>query len=149
MDMDVLDFAVSITTPGGLLQLEDPLNGYSVHRESLGTTTNGLRRQEISNPYVEGTFVPQAVRDNVTETLSVWIEGATFAEVDERVDRFISGLSQMQYLVAVRMETLTTTWRCLPADYSIEFSGEQRFSRLALVKAQVPRLPSMTKVVAP
>lgn len=145
----VLDFAVSITTPSGVLALENPVGGYSVHRESLGTRSITLRKKEITSPYVEGSFVPQAVRENVTEVLSVWVEGPNFATVDARIDALLAGYSQMQYIVTMRMGTLTETWRCSPADYTIEFSGEQRFSLLALVKAQIPRLPTLTKVVAP
>lgn len=146
----VLDFGVTITTPAaGILVLEDSVNGYEVHKDSFGQRATTLRKQEISSSYVEGSFVTQAVRENVTETLAVWVSGSTDAIVDDRVAALISCLSQLQYRIAVRFGTRTETLLCQPADYVIEFPAEQRFSKLALVRAQIPRSPTTTKVTAP
>ena len=68
-----LDLTCRITTADGVLELEDVEGGYELHRDALGAFKVGWRRHTVSNPWVEGSFTVGAVRENVEETLAVWV----------------------------------------------------------------------------
>jgi len=71
----------------------------TVYRVNKGTFENSaitFRRDEVTNAFVEGKFLVNALRDNVTETLAIyaygdsspaWVSGTTYA-----VDVFVSYL---------------------------------------------------------
>ena len=44
---------------------------------------------------------------------------------------------------------LREEWVCQYSDYTIESDQNLRFSTLALVKAQVPHLPTVTRTLVP
>lgn len=143
-DAEQLDISVKIQTPTGWLDLEDPDSGYEVHAESLGERSVTYRKTEASSPWVEGTFPISAVRDNVVESLSIYVRGDTTYEFKRRVQVLTDAIEQLSYLLLVRIEDASEYWQCFPADYSIQTQHEYLHARLGVVRAQVPRLPAVT-----
>lgn len=141
--MRTLALSAQIETTEGWLELEDPENGYSLHKDSFSQQQVTRRKQEIEGEWVEGSFTTRSVRNNVTETLAVWVEGATPWEARQRRERLLNALGQLSYQFKLKDEDELQTWDCQPADYSLEAGQELRFARLVLVRAQVPRLPEV------
>lgn len=141
----MLDVSFSIYAPSGWLDLEDPANGYEAHRDTRGTRAVSWRKREISSNYVEGTFVNDAVRENVIEALAIYVRGDDPFQLDERVTALTNALEQLHYLVRARTGNLLETWSCMVAEYTIETSMEMQHATMALVRASVPRLPTVTK----
>lgn len=134
-----------IETPGGWLQLQDPDNGYELHKDSFNGSSVGSRKTTIESDWVEGEYVTRAVRTNVNENVAVWVEGATPFECWGRVEAFVAGLEQLQFKLRATFADSRETWTCFYSDYQIESSQEMRFSTLVLVRATIPRLPTLLR----
>jgi hypothetical protein len=144
-----LDVSLQLMTPGGWLELEDPDNGYELHKDSFATRSVSHRKQEAASDWIEGSYTARSVRENVVEEIVVWVSGATHFVMDARVDALLAGLEQLSYPVIRRTTDLQETWSCTVADYTIETSQEYSMATLALVRAKVPRLPAVDKVQVP
>lgn len=143
---DVLNVQISLETPTGWVDLEDELNGYYLHSDTMGTRSGTHRKTEVSNEYVAGTFVVRAVRENVTEALVIYVQGATPFQLKERVKVIEDGFDQLHYNVMIKDSDSVETWNCQLADYTLETSQPYQFATLALIRATVPRLPQVTRV---
>lgn len=141
----MVDIAFSIHGPGGWIDLEDLEGGYEVHKDTRATQSVTFRKQEISSPYVEGTFTNEAVRENVTEPLVIYVYGDSAFELDARVSAVTDALEQLQYEIKAQIGNLEETWTCSTADYAVETSQEFIHATMALIRAQVPRLPTVVK----
>ncbi|HEY5727423.1 MAG TPA: hypothetical protein VIV08_02305 [Acidimicrobiia bacterium] len=139
----MLDVSFAIEAPSGWLELEDPANGYEAHKESRIDQSVTWRKQEISSNYVEGTYVNDAVRENVTETIAIYVDAPTPFVLMERVTALTDALSQIRYQVAMRSGDLLETWDCGVADYTIQTPQEMINARMAVVRAVIPRRPTV------
>lgn len=106
-----------------------------------------FRKVEAANRWVEGSVPTSAVKENVSYPMSVYIGGADHAELDQAVRALEAALSQKTFTATVTeldngLATVTTTYTCFAANYAVETTLEYRYATLALVKAEVPTLPS-------
>lgn len=135
-----LDLKVLIETSTGWVDLSDGVR-FDIEASSFGDSTVSWRKQETSNTWVEGSYVSSAVREDVTEVLSVWVYGESRLEHEQLKRLLTDALGQLQYRIMVRMDEAVTYWQCEPADYTITSGHEMRHARLALVKASISRKP--------
>lgn len=142
MDLDV---SAQIETASGWLVLEDAVNGYELHKESFNNRAVTWRKQDVSSDWLEGTYTNHAVRGNVIEPVAVYVTAATPYALSVKMDALTDALGQIQYGLKVRFGDLEETWTCFPADYAVEAGQELRFATMALVRAQIPHLPTITK----
>lgn len=139
-----LEVFASILTPTGWIELEDEPNGYWLHKDAFAKKAVSHRKREVSSEWVAGTFVADAVRENVIEDVVVYVQGRTPYEMRQRLDALTDGFDQLSYKMTLTEGDLEETWQCNLADYSIECGQEFRLARLAIVRASVPRLPGVT-----
>lgn len=145
------NLAVSLTlaTPTGVIELEDPAGGYSLHKDTYTQAAHTFRKQEITSEWTEGTFYGRAVEDNVTETVAVWVNGTSQFDFQAKVEAVLAGFRQLQYQMVKTIGDARWTWQCFVADFSIETSQEFLFATTGLIRAQVPRLPHPAVVQVP
>lgn len=144
-----LDIAMAIQAPSGWVELENLPGGYQVHKESRAEQATSWRKQEISSNFVEGTYVNDAVRENVTETVAVYVYGPTSFDLQARVKVLTDAFSQIRYSMRFRDGNLLTTWDCGVADFTVQTPQEMINATMAVVRAQVPRRPSVTTAKVP
>ena len=125
------------------LQLEDPAGGYELHAETFATRQVSHRKKDVSSEWVEGEYTQRSLRENVVEAVSVWVSGETVGETMTRMRALTSCLDQPNFGIRWEIDGYSETWQCQSSDYSIESDQPMLFSRLCLVKAQVPRLPGV------
>lgn len=141
-----LDVSARISTPFGWLEVN--YGPYELHRSSFGETQRTMRRTQTTNPFVPGTFTVNAVPDNVTETLAVWVTGDSHYEMDVALQTLIEALEAPSFLMEKRVEDSLEMWWCFSADVQIQTQAEYLHARKALVNAQVPRLPQVQRSMA-
>lgn len=147
MSAPTLDVSAAIQAPTGWIQLEDRINGYSLHDEFGATRGTTQRKTDTSSEWVEGTFTVRAVRENVTESVAVWIEGPTPFVLADRVQALTDALDQLSFQMVVRFADSQETWQIVqPADYVEQYEKAYRFATTCLVKATISRLPSLSRV---
>lgn len=141
--VDDLDLECSIEGPAGWIVLEDEANGYSLESSSFGEASTTHRKTEVSSEWIEGSFVVRSVRENVTETLAVYVTGATPYELATRLAALTNALEQNSFILTTRWGNLAETYYCSVADYKVTASQPLRFATMALVTATVPHLPTV------
>ena len=144
-----LDVHAEIETPTGWLELEDIANGYELHAESFSQRQVQSRKVEADGEWANGSYTVRATVGNVVETVSVWVKAPSPFDLAERLDPLLAGLHQLQFRFRVTTGNLREEWVCQYSDYTIESDQNLRFATLALVKAQVPRLPDLVRTMVP
>lgn len=134
-------FGVEITYGAAWIDLNDLLN-YRVSAEAFGTKAQVLRRITTTSPYFDGTFLIHSTKENITESVTVFVYGVSQNHVTENLLQLEELFSQPAYRIRVRMEDHMETWTCQPGDYTIERTHVYMHNTMAAFKAQVPRMPS-------
>ena len=131
-----------ISTPSGWLNLEDPVNGYALEKTTLGNTQISTTQITAQSNFVEGTVVLNSVRQQVQETLSVWVTGDSTSQLWSRRDVLLSALNQLQYQVCLVIEDMAVYFTCTPANpITITYQQEFMFARTCQVAATLNRYP--------
>lgn len=142
-----LDISCKIETPTGWVELNDGRR-YVLEASSFGERSVSWRRSEATSTFVEGSYVTSAVRENITETLAVWVLGSDRLEHTLARRRLTEALEQMTWRLMVRVEDVSTFWTCFASDYTVSAARELTHARRALVTAKVARLPGEETVLA-
>lgn len=135
-----LSIGARITTPTGWLDLNDRTS-YQLEASSFGDRAVSWRKREVASDYVEGSFLVNAVRDNITEKLAVWVRGETHYDLARNRERLEEALCQLTYRLSFRTSDVTRYWEATVADYSVNTQREFLHSCIALVSATIPRHP--------
>lgn len=135
--------AARISTPYGWLYLGQGTQ-YRLGAGSFENQQTTFRRSEVQSPYVEGTFVINALRENVTESLDVIVEERPNLGTADAVRALGAALSQVRYAVQVQIRRDVWTWQAYAADHSVQTKREFVHARLAQVQAEIPRDPNVT-----
>ena len=141
-----LDISCRLTTPNGWLEV----NGgkYRLSADAFNSSATTWRRREASNPFVEGTWTVSAVRENISEQLSVWVRGDTPEQTSACVQELLDALAQRNFGIEVAFDSVTRFYTCFVADAQVSMTGPMRVARMAQVTAEVPRHPVYTETPA-
>lgn len=135
--------AARISTPYGWLYLGGNTQ-YRLGGASFEDRQTSFRRSEVSSPYVEGTLLINALRENITETLEVIVEERESMGLQDAVRALGVAFSQIRYVVQVQLRRDLWTWNAYAADHSVQTRREFVHARLAVVRAEIPRDPHDT-----
>jgi len=144
--VNALTFTAQTTTfteSGKWLNVNDGLT-YRLGKGSLEETSIQYRKDEVTNAFIEGSFVLNALKQNTIETLVVYVLGETTSDVQYNVKVLTDALSQSSFWVKMIIEDSSSVWRCYAADYVINTPVEFLHARRATVKAMIPRDPNET-----
>lgn len=136
---DSLLVGCRITTSGGWIDLMKP--PYRLSADAFAEQQVSWRRSDVSSPFVEGSWTVNAVRENVTETLDVWVRCEDTSALAVAVEELLAALSQLNYGIELTFDNVRSFYQCYVADVAVKSPREFRFSRMAQVSAQVPRHP--------
>lgn len=120
------------------------LNDWTTTRlagDSLGSQDVRHRVQKVTSPYIEGQFTVTALRDEVGESLSVWVKAPTLSELRSDLATIAEALDQPSYKVALWMGDHWAVWFASAADYRIEMSPPMLHERMAKLTATINRYP--------
>lgn len=136
------DPVISAEISTGATPLE--LNGdtYELERGALEEIAVSWRKQTVDNTWVEGTFVINAVKENVVLPLNVWVSAETQIALRDAVTALTDALSQLSFTLAIDIDGAVTTWTCQVADYRVTQQQAFLFAKQALVQASVPAFPT-------
>ena len=147
MSAPVLDVAARILGPAGWIDLEDEANGYTLHDDFANSRSTTQRKTDTMGDWVEGTFTVRAVRENVTESVAVWVDAVTPYQLATKVEALTDALDQLAFQMEVRFGDSQETWQIVqPADHIEAYDKAYRFATMCLVRATVSRLPTLTRV---
>jgi hypothetical protein len=117
---------------------------YRLHPDSFADSTTSWRRSEVENPFVEGKWTVNALRDNVEENLTIWVKSDGITSTAQAVEDLKTVFSQLNYLIQVTFDNDMYTYHCQVADCTVKASHELRHNGMAQVTFAVPRHPAST-----
>lgn len=145
-----LEVACRIQSPTGWLNLQDPSGGYELEVSTVGERAVAHRKVEASSGWMEGSYYTRTVRENVTETLAVYVFGSSAADYDAKEKALTDAFDQLSFQVIMSVGNSQKIWDCWVSDYTITTSRDHRFYKMGLVNAQVPRMPTVkTRTITP
>lgn len=125
------------------LDVSDGVN-YRVNSATFENSAVTFRRDEVTNAFVEGKFLVNALRDNITENLVIYVYGDTIASLKTKIDALTTAVSQVNFNVRVTLENSQRLWQCWASDYTVNITNPMYHNRQAMVTIQLHRLPSET-----
>lgn len=114
---------------------------------SFNEQRRSLRKDMASSPFVEGEVAVLAVPGLVTEVVEVYVNGSSWAQIDESVELLVSAFEQLSYQMRVQREDSVVVYSCTPAETTVSRNREQYHAYMAVVTAEVPRQPSVSREV--
>jgi hypothetical protein len=117
---------------------------YRINKSTFEESAITFRRDEVTNAFVEGKFLVNALRDNVTEALEIYAYGATTPALKTAIDTVTALVSQIVFRVRVTLDGSQRLWECFASDYTVNVTNEFFHNRQALIKIQLQRLPTET-----
>lgn len=142
--------SVQITSPTGVIELEDEANGYSLHGDTFASETYTHRKVEVNSPWLEGTYAVDAVLDNTVEALVVWVSGlapdGTYSHFlfRTRLNALKKCFDQISYQITRTIGDAVEAWDCEVSDYTVETQQEFLFATRGVLRVPVPRRPTAT-----
>jgi hypothetical protein len=136
---------VALETLVGWVDLEDVANGYEIHRDSFAQRAVTHRKTEVSSEWIGGSWFSRAVPENYMEAVVVWVTGDTPFQLAERVSVLTNTFDLLGYGMRFTNNDLREVWACQLADYVIETSQPFMYATTAVVRATVPRLPTVVR----
>jgi hypothetical protein len=134
-----LPLSVLMSTPVGDVELNAA--PFRVAGETFSSISVSHRRQEVTNPFVEGTYVVNSLRENLTTPLSVWVSGPTKSQLALSLDMLKSACDQSLFTVRVTVEDWVQNWQCFSSDYTVGLQREYLHATMALVDIQLNHHP--------
>jgi hypothetical protein len=119
-------------------------NTYRVNKSTFEESATTFRRDEVTNAFIEGQFLVNALRENITETVDIYAYGATTPALKSAIDAVTALISQIVFRVRVTLDGSQRMWDCFASDYSVNVPSEFFHNRQALIKIQLQRLPNET-----
>ena len=142
-DRDTLtNFSVEISYGTTWISLTDHRRFY-MSSEDFGDKSQSLRRITAQSPYYEGTYLVHAVRENVTETISVYVLGSSQNQVTENILLLEELVSQFSFRVRLTLDDHVETWKCQQADYTIQRGHVLMHNGRAMMRLSINRLPDV------
>jgi hypothetical protein len=129
-----------ISTPSGWLSLNDKVV-FTLAAGSFETSQTTHRKQEVTSPFLEGTYAVNALRENITEPVSVYIKGATHSLMRSALEALKAAFDQVSFTMLIIRGGSSQTWHCYASDYEVGTRREFLHATLAQLTAQVVRAP--------
>jgi len=127
---------------GAWLNVNDG-SSYKIAKGSFENSATTFRKDEVTNPFVEGKYVVNALRENVTEALNIYVLGTDNITVRNRIQTLVDAIRVNQFLIKVTLGNAQQIWQCFAADFTINTQLEFLHSRRATVNMTVTRNPTV------
>jgi hypothetical protein len=134
---DSIELSVRITNPGGgWIELNDHVT-FTIADGSFASEGVTWRRKQDTNEFLEGTYLVNALRENVTRPLNVWVTGDTHYDLEVALEKLKDLVGQRAFQVVRTVENVSTLWDCQASDYVTESDRPLLHARMAQLKVQL------------
>lgn len=104
------------------------------------------RRREVRSPYVHGSTLVGAVKENLSITLQILVEGDDAEDLVSKMSLLLRAFEQPRYRVGITVDGASYEWYCQPADYQTNTDGSFRADHwrqhVQVVTFRIPRDPT-------
>lgn len=135
MSGPLLDVTVLISTPEGPLSVNEGI--FELAADTFGTVSVTHRRSEATNPFIEGSYTVNSLRENMAVPLNVYVRGKDHAEFQAGIKQLAAAFDQSTFEVQRVVEGVVETWQCFASDYSINLQREFLHAKMGRLDAQL------------
>lgn len=141
---DKMAVALSIITPNGSIDLNDHSH-YAVSAQSTRENTSTAYRQILAtSPALAGQYLVHSVPDLVTETVGIWVLGATQTALQANYNALRAAFESWTYQLAWTWADYSEHWNCnAVTSMTIDMSQGMLHNYMAHVTLTVPRFPTV------
>lgn len=143
MSREFLDVKCLISTPRGWLNVNDHVN-YELEGSTIGSRSVTFTRHESKSSFMPGSWIVDAHKNNVEETLSVWVNGDSPIGLNRQINRLTDALTQLKFSVDWAVGDSQFQWQCQVADYQVITQRELLHADRAQVTSRIRRTPEVT-----
>lgn len=139
MDLPTWAYVSRPTTP---LNINDQTN-YKLGNAVMGATVTWDRQQEKAL-WTDGDVTVSRRRGSVMDSVEVWVLGDLENQRDNLatlISAFTQDTFNFQLVLGTAPDTVTYTWACEAADYSVKFAKEYILGEKLSVAFSFPRFP--------
>lgn len=137
-----MELSAVVSTETGDLELEDP-GAYRIITWGAGPVL--WRRETVASPFVHGSTLVRAVKENPVMVLSVLVEGSDSEDLAEKTATLLRAFEQFRYTLNVTVNDTEYEWVCQPADYTSNQDGTFRRDHwsqfVQIYNFRIPREP--------
>ena len=137
----LLDLSVKVyTDPVTFIELNDRVS-YRIEAGSFAQQATSKKRQEATSPFLEGTYIVNALRENVTEQLNVYVYGSSPSDFQSKLQVLKDAFDLNEFVVTRTLGDSVHTWNCYSSDYSLTTQREFMHAKMGLLSVQLLRRP--------
>lgn len=119
-----------------------------INPEGFGTSSVSWRKEQAQSRFYHGSYIIHGVKDNVQETLSIYIRSHSNNDVTEHLAMLEELFSQFTFQVRVQFGNHRETWYCQTADgWQVDRSHVLMHNSMAKFTVTLSRLPETTKEI--
>lgn len=130
----------------GPLNINDHVS-YAVAQQFLGSTVSWNRNQ-LTSPYMDGSFTASRQRQSVTEQIAVEVFGRSTANgamspttLQANLAALIAAFNQDSFSLTLTLDGTTYSYEAEAADYQVSWVGPRFMARQVQVVFSLPRQP--------
>lgn len=114
-------FSARVTrTELALADLSITSNGYFILSDpAFDSGGVAWRRTVATSPFVHGDVEIHRVKEMVSGTLSIFINGLSVSDVQAKLAALIAAFSQDSYIMLLTIDAVDYSWKCRAADYNV------------------------------
>jgi hypothetical protein len=125
------------------ITLNDHVHFY-VEGDSLSSSTQSRRRYTVQSSMYDGDWEVHSTASSVTEQVGVYILGIDQIDIADQIMMLEDAFTQSAYSIRVTRNQLRETWRCFPAEWTLDHGRIMSHNVRALMKFSIPRFPKKT-----
>lgn len=141
--MTDLPITARVTRPDlglGDLDINDHVKYVVAGPQAMSGTVTWDRKQ-VNAPWVDGDITVARRRMNVMESLTIYVKGATQADMDANISALIAAFTQDRYGLQFIIGSANHAWDCEAADYTVVLDTVHFHALYAQVTFMIPRKP--------
>lgn len=138
----ILDVSCSVSVPDGWLDINDH-NKYELEKSTLSRRSVSHQRKTIRSEFSDGSWVVDAYRNNVNETVAVWVRGHQYADASRNLKDLENAFSQLYYKIDWVVSGDAHRWHCQVSDYSVSSTQPMLHANIFKLTARVVRHPDI------
>lgn len=131
----------AVTTNSGPISLNSA--PYRLADGSFETEAVTHRKSTVTNPFLEGSYTLNSLRENIVIPVNVWVEAESMTEVKAATAALKAAFDQISFNTTVTFDDFQETWFCEASDYTVSTPKELLHSYRARVEVQLVRQPAV------
>lgn len=107
------------------------------------STAKTWRKVTADSPILGGNYLIHAVPEMVSESITIWVYGATQTEVSDNLFTLLGLFEQYDYRIRWTFDEYREYWRCQLADAMLSRGQVWTHNQMAQAQFTVPRYPDV------